>query len=360
MKIIILIWLVIFIGFNLQATESFGGWIVGWGSNAAGQATGVSPYNFSTNETDVSTQMQNPKISPCSTGTVTVTSQLLSNITAISALDYRPFALKSDGHIVSWGLEGWGTNRGAEFAPPVDLTNVTAISAGEMHNLVLKQDGTVVVWGERRYGALDMPESLSNVVAITIACGPNSLALKRDGAVVGWGQSVKVPAGLSNVVAIAADPSMHMGINHPGRALALKRDGTVVEFDWSIGDVHSHIVEGLSNVVAIAAGPTHNLALKKDGTVYGWGFNRHGEVNPPFGLSNVVAIAASGSSFPANGYSLALRSDGTVVSWGGFFPKGYGLTVPEGLSNVVAISAGPNYCLAITTNRAVAERFRQK
>jgi hypothetical protein len=30
------------------------------------------------------------------------------------------------------------------------------------------------------------------------------------------------------------------------------------------------------------------------------------------------------------------------------------------LSNVVAIAAGEGYCLAITTNAAVADRFRQK
>jgi alpha-tubulin suppressor-like RCC1 family protein len=142
--------------------------------------------------------------------------------------------------------------------------------------------------------------------------------------------------------------------------LALKQDGTVVEFDWSTTGVHSHIVEGLTDAVAIAAGPVHNLAIRKNGTVFSWGFNRNGELNPPPGLSNVVAVAASGGSFPANGYSLALKSDSTVVTWGGFFPKGYELSVPEGLSNVVAISAGPNFCLAITTNRAVAERFRQK
>ena len=36
----------------------------------------------------------------------------------------------------------------------------------------------------------------------------------------------------------------------------------------------------------------------------------------------------------------------------------YPVTVPEGLSNVVAIAAGAeDFCLAITTNKAVADRF---
>ena len=38
--------------------------------------------------------------------------------------------------------------------------------------------------------------------------------------------------------------------------------------------------------------------------------------------------------------------------------SGHFLTVPEGLSNVVAIAAGAeDFCLAITTNKAVADRF---
>ncbi len=37
----------------------------------------------------------------------------------------------------------------------------------------------------------------------------------------------------------------------------------------------------------------------------------------------------------------------------------YPATVPAGLSNVVAISAGESFCLAMTTNGEVAEHFRK-
>src|SRR5205823_6853641 len=37
-------------------------------------------------------------------------------------------------------------------------------------------------------------------------------------------------------------------------------------------------VSGLSNAVAIAAGDYYGLALRADGTVAGWGFNRSGEL----------------------------------------------------------------------------------
>ena len=60
---------------------------------------------------------------------------------------------------------------------------------------------------------------------------------------------------------------------------------------------------GLSNVIAIAAAASHSLALKNDGTVVGWGDNTFGQTNAPSGLSNVVAIAAR------DGRSMAITID---------------------------------------------------
>jgi alpha-tubulin suppressor-like RCC1 family protein len=66
-------------------------------------------------------------------------------------------------------------------------------------------------------------------------------------------------------------------------------------------------------------------------------------------LTNITAIAAS------KDHSLALRADGTLVEWGISSP--HHSDIPEGLSNVVAIATSTWVSLAITTNRAVAERF---
>ena len=77
------------------------------------------------------------------------------------------------------------------------------------------------------------------------------------------------------------------------------------------------------------------MALKKDGTVTGWGVRQL-----PAGLSNIVAIAAGGGFYAP---SLALKRDGTVLQWttGGFEP------VPSWLSNVVSIAAGEAHSLAL-------------
>ncbi|HEX3720673.1 MAG TPA: hypothetical protein VH595_22205 [Verrucomicrobiae bacterium] len=88
---------------------------------------------------------------------------------------------------------------------------------------------------------------------------------------------------------------------------------------------------GLSNVIAISVNVFGALALTSNGTIVSWG-NIPGIV--PTNLTNVVAVSAGQTE------CLALQSNGTVVSWGN------SSIVPDGLSNVVAISTGSgNYAL---------------
>ena len=161
--------------------------------------------------------------------------------------------------------------------------------------------------------------------------------------------------------------ALTVGYEH---CVALKEDGTLQA--WGLNDYgQTNVPVGLSNVVSLAVGRTHNLALRADGTVVGWGFNRAGQAT---GIANTNAISVSSGEVSVEGrvltdvaaiaagrgYSLAIKKDGTVVGWGRMVNDQYPVTVPEGLSNVVAISAGESFCLAITTNRAVAERFGAK
>jgi alpha-tubulin suppressor-like RCC1 family protein len=213
------------------------------------------------------------------------------------------------------------------------------------------------------------PIPLTNVVAIA-AREFDALALKSDGTMVGWKSLVFPPmsnemyaiAGISNVVAIVVGGGHGGGISVV--KVGLLKDGTVVTWGAKMLGNGFAPPAGLSNVVAIAAGAVHCLALKSDGMVMAWGYNQEGQVTgipssteSPIAqslvringeiLTNVVAISASTE------YSLALKRDGTVVGWGANCPA-----IPAGLDGVVAIAAGDDFCLAITTNNAVADRFQ--
>ena len=224
----------------------------------------------------------------------------------------------------------------------LDVTNATLSQAGGYTVMVSNSAGSVLsakgaltvdqlaAWGEGDYGPTTVPAGLSNVVAVAsggsaYSAGVHILALRSDGTVVAWGYNydgqANVPPDLNNVVAVAAGGA---------HSLALRSDGTVVA--WGDNEYRQTTVPaGVSNVVSVAAGGGHSLMLRTDGTVVAWGYNEGGQATVPTGLSNVVAVAAGG------GGSRALRADGTVVAWGSYADQ---TTVPAHLDNVVAVAVG--------------------
>ncbi len=169
------------------------------------------------------------------------------------------------------------------------------------------------------------------------------MALGKDGRVVTWGDTnwafsrwaISVPAGVSNVTAIASG-SFH--------CLALKRDDTVAA--WEAGLKNNQFAYELgqcvvpseaSNIVAIAAGGTHSIALNPSGNVFAWGNDYYRETEIPAGLGQVRAIAAG------NSQSLALLQDGSVRAWGLFAKE----RAPENLRKVKAIGAGVDFFVAV-------------
>jgi len=212
-----------------------------------------------------------------------------------------------------------------------------AIAAGENHTLGVGFEGRVFAWGlgdngqlgnsNQNSSFLPLPVTMiSNVV--TIAGGHvHTTALKSDGTVWGWGGNGNGQLG----------------------------NGTTATLQFAPVEAI-----GMSNVTAIAAGSLHTIALKKDGTVWAWGYNSFGQLGDGtltskttpvqvIGLSNVVGIAGG------VWHSVARMSNGTVWTWGynGFGGLGDGTqtqrTIPVqvvGLSNVVSIGAGYHYTVA--------------
>jgi alpha-tubulin suppressor-like RCC1 family protein len=211
------------------------------------------------------------------------------------------------------------------YTATLSIATATTNSADALLSVV-----PVAAWGYNGARQLNVPAGLSDVVAI--AGGElDSLALRRDGTLAAWGSLLPtaVPPSVSNVVAFAA------GAQH---TVILNAAGTV--FAWGANSLgQTNIPSGLTNAIALSAGDDHTLALRADGTVIAWGRNREGQTNVPSGLSNVVAVAAGEFS------ALALKADGTVVAWGDNL---IGQTnVPPGLTNVVAIAGGPFHSVAL-------------
>lgn len=239
------------------------------------------------------------------------------------------------GATVPGHVEAWGTIPFGELMPPAGLNDVVAIAAGNQHNLALRANGIVVAWGRNSQGQTIVPAGLSNVVAISAR--NHDVALRSDGSIVVWGHPdpivTNVPPGLIDVAAVAAG-------NASGNSYtaALRSNGTVVV--WGLTATVTNVPIGLSSVVGVAAGLTHVLAVKSNGTVVGWGDNFTGAATPPAGLNGVVAVRAGQFT------SYAIKSDGTVVGWGI-------AVVPPGLSGVIDLQEGNTHTIALRTNGQV-------
>jgi M6 family metalloprotease-like protein len=239
-------------------------------------------------------------------------------------------ALKTNGTVIVWGNDLQG-----QTGVPVGLSDVVSVAAGGNACGAVKRDGTIRVWGDTTTGQRTIPDGLVDVKQLALGTN-HAFALKTDGTVVAWGNNTSgqasVPATLTDVVYIAAGNT---------GSVAVKRDGTVV--GW--GSVNfRQVPSGLSNVVAVAScgaasGGTHILALKADGTVVGWGNNLNGQVTIPTGLTNVIAIAAGGF------HSAALKADGTVVAWGSTVSGA--TSVPPDMPRASSIATGGRSTFAL-------------
>jgi RHS repeat-associated protein len=126
-------------------------------------------------------------------------------------------------------------------------------------------------------------------------------------------------------------------------------------------------VAGLADVTTVVGGLGYFLALKTDGTVWGWGHNTDGQLGnnssvdtatpaQATGLTGVTALSAGDS------HSLAVKSDGTVWGWGSNNFKQLGLPccadelVPvqiPSISQPIAVAAGPDTSYAVLSGGTV-------
>ena len=107
--------------------------------------------------------------------------------------------------------------------------------------------------------------------------------------------------------------------------------------------------------LGLATGEEHSLALRSDGAVDAWGGQgSYGQLAVPEGLADVVGVSAGGDYWIEDtAYSVAVKNDGTVLLWG--VNHDGRLTPPAGLTDVVAVAAGRTHCLALKGNGTVVE-----
>jgi len=250
----------------------------------------------------------------------------------------------ANGQVVAWGTNIYGA-----LDVPASATNVVALAGGLYHGIALRGDATVVAWGVNNAGQTNVPVGLTNVVSV--AGGDfGSMALGKDGNITIWGMigspGLPVAAQATNLVAIAPGPDPHF-------SLVLRGDGTVVTWGTT-NDGVSNIPPNVRDIVSVAAGNGFSLALRADGHIVGWGSPLENELAIPAAATNIVAIAAGSSG------GIGLAVDGTITVWGLIANAGNPLLSRHGYTNVIDIACplgdgNQDSCLALRADGTLVE-----
>jgi len=312
---------------------------------------------------------------------------VISNVTAIAAGYYHSLFIKSDGSLWAmgdnaYGQLGDGTYNNTNLPELIVASNVTAVAAGAYFSLFLKGDGSLWAMGDNYYGQLgdgttnndngnyntNRPEQIvaSNVTAIA-AGQVHSLFLKSDGSlwVMGFNgngrlgdggieSSINFPEQIvaSNVTAIATESGASYN-------LFLKGDGSL----WGMGDNRlGQLGDGTnidasrpeqivaSNVTAIATGAAHSLFLKNDGSLWGMGWNDYwgqlgdGTYNDT-NLPEMIVAGGVKTISAGEQHTLFVRNDGSLWGMGGnnFGQLGDGTTIFKTNLPELIVAGPPGY-----------------
>ena len=235
-----------------------------------------------------------------------------SNWTKLAATDEQGhianFGLRADGTLWAWGNnasgqlgDGTTTSRNAVQRVGTD-SDWTDVAHGTQHTLGIKADGTLWAWGGNGTGELGdgtktnhlLPEQIGTDTTWTrvSASQDNSLGLRSDGTLWAWGYNWVPDLDATGVRCCSRKRA-------PRPARSTRR---------TIG---RSVNAELNDV----------LAIRDDGTLWGWGFNFGGELGDgtiatrsgPVQIGTASDWRTLGGSHAS---SLAIKENGTLWSWG--------------------------------------------
>jgi len=280
-----------------------------------------------------------------------------SNWDCIISLAFNTSALKADGSLWLWGAGTGGrlanNSQTSVSKPTREVTSSTWMSiganAGGQANFGVKTNGTLWTWGcNGSYGNMaincstgtcrltpvQVSSTSSNWCFVSLARINASSAIKTDGTLWAWGQGDNGAIGDNNninrsspvqEVTNGTDWCYSAGGN--GTTIALKNDGSF----WGWGINGTRFVVGAAPQTTCFSSPVqefsqsygwckadacyHNMALKVDGTLWGWtNFQLRGELGD--------AMSGGGCSPTQEYHSLTTWCDISVRAWATFAIKG--------------------------------------
>ena len=202
---------------------------------------------------------------------VNTPTKVMDDVAAVSCYNGITAAIKTDGSLWMWGdnrLGQLGNGTLTDSAVPIKvMDDVVAVSTGGWMTAAVKSDGSLWTWGANHYGhlgnggvtnavgrynweCLTVPTKIMDDV-VTVSVGGNfCAAIKTDGSLWTWGLCEDGNLGDGNV-------------------------GNVTYLGRRLQNVPNKIMD---DVAAVSCASYHTLAVKTDGSLWGWGCNRYGEL----------------------------------------------------------------------------------
>ncbi|AEC02593.1 fimbrillin family protein [Parasphaerochaeta coccoides] len=290
---------------------------------------------------------------------------------AVTLGGYHTLMLKEDDTLWAtgnnaFGQFGDGTTENATNTPKQINSDVTAVSAGIYHTMILKKDGTLWATGLNDRGQLgdgsltdrSTPVKVMDDVKEVSAGLWHTMILKKDGTLWATGENEYGQLGdgtsgdlnnKSTPVQVSSDVAAVSAGHH--HMMFLKKDGTLWGSgfntsgqlgDGSLTDI-STPVKVMADVKEVFAGSYHTFIVKKDGTLWGTGGNDHGELGvndiidkPAF--VQVMAIMGTDVASVSGGIrnTIFLKKDGTLWATGDNHPQ-FDITDPADILTPVQV-----------------------
>ncbi len=297
-------------------------------------------------------------------------------------------ALKADGTLWAWGQNnkgqlGIGTFTDSNIPMLVGTANDwVTIACGGTHSMAIKANGTLWAWGNNANGQLGigtpsapMPSPVPVGSAhswIGISAGFfHSAAIQSNGALFTWGLNNVGQLGINTTVSQLAP--LQVGNSHVWKSvecgqyhtMGLQSNGTL--WGWGknnagqLGD--NSVINRLSpvqeatfatNWVGMACGQadtnsiaSHTIAIKADGTLYGFGSNQFGQLGTATGTNSLVPILVTSFADAINvecgwACSFVRKSNGQLFAYGNNASGNLGNGNTTNASSPIAVSIVPS------------------
>ncbi|KAG8383900.1 hypothetical protein BUALT_Bualt04G0062200 [Buddleja alternifolia] len=239
-------------------------------------------------------------------------------VSITSGADHTTAYSESQMQVYSWGWGDFGRlghgNSSDLFSPqPIKAlqgVRIKQIACGDSHCLAVTMEGEVQSWGRNQNGQLGLGttedslvprkiEAFKGISVKMVAAGAeHTAAVTEDGELYGWGWGRYGNLGLGDrddrlvpgKVSTVEGEKMTLVACGWRHTISVSSSGSLYTYGWSKygqlghGDFGDHLIphklEALheNRIAQISGGWRHTMALTTDGKLYGWGWNKFGQV----------------------------------------------------------------------------------